>query len=177
MAIRHKSTLTGVCGMADQRKEHQYNIAVEWLGNRGAGTSDYRSYGREHSINAGDKPTIPGSSDPAFRGDAVRWNPEDLLVASLSACHKLWYLHFCSINGIAVLAYQDNAIGTMAEDTNGSGRFTGVVLSPRVTVRASDDAALAERLHHDAHAACFIANSVNFPVRHEPLIERQAEAL
>ena len=162
--------------MAKQGNEHHYNVAVEWLGNRGTGTSDYRSYGREHVISAGEKPTIPGSSDPAFRGDPARWNPEDLLVASLSACHKLWYLHFCSVNGIAVLAYQDNAIGTMAEDRGGSGRFTEVVLCPRVTVRASDDAALAERLHHDAHAACFIANSVNFRVRHEPSIERQADA-
>src|SRR3954470_11377049 len=79
--------------MAGTKGEHTYKVEVEWIGNRGTGTSDYRAYGRDHTINAGAKPIIPGSADPAFRGDAGRWNPEDLVVAALSACHKLWYLH------------------------------------------------------------------------------------
>jgi organic hydroperoxide reductase OsmC/OhrA len=157
---------------AGRNKEHVYQVAVEWTGNRGSGTSDYRAYGRDHTINAGAKPPILGSADPSYRGDANRWNPEDLVVAALSACHKLWYLHLCAINGIAVLAYRDQAIGTMQEDAaTGSGRMTGVVLHPHVTIRPGDDVALAKRLHEDAHAKCYVANSVNFPVEHQPLIE------
>jgi organic hydroperoxide reductase OsmC/OhrA len=156
--------------MVGGRGEYTYEVAVEWIGNRGTGTSDYRAYGRDHTISAGTKPPIPGSSDPAFGGDAARWNPEDLLVAALSACHKLWYLHLGTVNGITVVAYRDEAVGTMVEDATTGGRFTRVVLHPRVTVQAGDDKALAERLHGDAHAKCFVANSVSFPVEHEPVI-------
>ncbi|MCX8999170.1 OsmC family protein [Rhizobiaceae bacterium BDR2-2] len=143
--------------------DHHYAVKLVWTGNRGEGTANYRAYGRDHVVSASGKPDIPGSSDPAFRGDAARWNPEDLLVASLSACHKLWYLHFCAVNGIVVTAYEDDAEGTMVTDADGGGRFTGVTLKPVVTISAGDpEKALA--LHHDAHEKCFIANSVNFPV-------------
>jgi organic hydroperoxide reductase OsmC/OhrA len=151
-------------------KEHRYEVSVEWTGNRGSGTADYRAYGREHTISAPGKAAIAGSSDPAFRGDATSWNPEELLVAALSACHKLWYLHLCAVNGIAVIAYEDHATGTMVEEQDGGGRFSGVVLRPRVTIRRGDDAALAARLHHEAHEKCFIASSVRFPVEAEPAI-------
>lgn len=151
--------------------EHTYRVSVQWTGNQGTGTSGYRDYGRDHTISAGSKPEIPGSSDAAFRGDAARWNPEDLLVASASACHKLWYLHLCSDAGIAVLAYVDHAEGTMADNAQ-SGQFTRIVLRPQVTIRANDDAALAAHLHHTAHEKCYIANSVNFPIVCEPVIER-----
>lgn len=160
--------------MTASDRRHAYHVVVEWTGNRGTGTSDYRAYGRDHVIAAGAKPAIPGSSDPAFRGDAARWNPEDLLVASLSACHKLWYLHLCAVQGIAVLAYRDEAVGTMVEDAETGGRFTGVVLRPHVTVRPEDDLALAERLHAEAHAKCYVANSVNFPVTHRAVVVRAA---
>jgi organic hydroperoxide reductase OsmC/OhrA len=151
--------------------EHTYRVSVEWLGNKGSGTSGYRDYGRDHVIRSGAKPDIPGSSDAAFLGDAARWNPEDLLVAAASACHKLWYLHLCSDAGIAVLAYRDDAQGTMVDSAQ-EGRFTQIVLRPRVTIRAHDDPELAARLHHVAHEKCYIANSVNFPIRCEPVIER-----
>lgn len=150
--------------------EHQYAVQVEWLGNEGTGTSGYRAYGRNHAIRSGDKPEIPGSADPAFRGDATRWNPEDLLVAAASACHKLWYLHLCSDAGIVVEAYRDDAIGTML-DTPTDGRFTKIVLRPHVTLRAGSDAAKAAELHHTAHEKCYIANSVNFPIECEARIE------
>lgn len=158
--------------MDSANREHTYQVAIEWTGNRGMGTSDYRSYGREHLISAGKKPSIEGSSDSSFRGDVARWNPEDLFIASLSGCHQLWYLHLCAINGISVLAYSDEATGTMKEDTDRGGYFTHVLLRPRVKVRSTDDVDLAERLHMDAHHKCFIANSVNFPVEHEALVER-----
>lgn len=149
---------------------HHYAVTVTWTGNQGTGTSTYRSYSRDHLIEAGAKPAITGSSDPAFRGDPARWNPEDLLVASLSACHKLWYLGLCAEAGIVVLAYEDQAEGEMVEEHNGAGQFTSVVLRPKVTVAVTTDLDKARSLHHLAHQKCFIARSVNFPVSHEPQI-------
>lgn len=151
-------------------REHRYTLQLQWQGNRGSGTSAYAAYGREHRIRAPGKSDIAGSSDPAFRGDAARWNPEELLVASLSACHQLWYLHLAAEAGIVVLAYHDEPVGTMVEDADGGGRFTRVVLRPTVTIRAGDDAALARALHERAHALCFIARSVHFEVACEPVV-------
>jgi organic hydroperoxide reductase OsmC/OhrA len=151
-------------------REHRYRISVSWSGNLGTGTSAYRAYSRDHEIGAEGKPIIPGSSDPAFRGDASRWNPEELLVASLSACHKLWYLHLAAEEGIIVTAYIDRAEGVMEERPDGSGRFARVVLRPAVTVTAGSDPERAKALHHAAHEKCFIANSVSFPVACEPEI-------
>lgn len=151
-------------------KTHHYEVTVEWTGNQGQGTADYVSYGRDHEITASGKPSIPGSADPAFRGNATRWNPEDLLVASLSACHKLWYLHLCAVAGVVVMAYDDTAIGTMVEDPDKGGYFTEVTLRPKITITAQSDRDLAQSLHHQAHHKCFIANSVTFPVRCLPEI-------
>lgn len=151
-------------------REHRYAVAVEWTGNRGSGTSDYRAYARDHELRIAGKPTIPGSSDPAFRGDPGRWNPEELLVAALSACHKLWYLHLCADAGIVVTAYLDRAEGVMLEERDGSGRFTRVVLRPEVTLAPGSDPARAEAIHADVHAKCCLASSVNFPVACEPVI-------
>jgi organic hydroperoxide reductase OsmC/OhrA len=151
-------------------KLHHYRVTVTWTGNRGQGTRTYTAYGRDHVIEAAGKPAIPGSSDPAFRGDPARWNPEELLLASLSACHKLWYLHVCTVAGLNVLTYQDAAEATMIEDATGAGRFTQVILHPTITFAPGADLAKAEALHHDAHRHCFIANSVNFPVLCEPVL-------
>ena len=152
--------------------QHHYELTVEWTGNTGAGTAGYRAYERRHEITSptAGKPVIAGSSDPAFRGDRERWNPEELLVALLSACHQLWYLHLCTDAGIVVTAYVDRAEGVMTEEADGSGRFTSVVLHPVVTVAAGSDVERARALHNDAHALCYIARSVDFPVRHEPAI-------
>ncbi|GGD28295.1 OsmC family protein [Aureimonas glaciei] len=147
-------------------RTHRYATTVRWTGNRGTGTSAYGAYDRAHEISAAGKPTIAGSSDPAFRGDRARWSPEDLLLASLSACHQLWYLHLCSRDGVVVTAYEDAAEGEMAEGGDGGGRFVSVTLRPRVTLAAGADAGRAGVLHEEAHALCFIANSVNFPVGH-----------
>lgn len=155
-------------------REHRYTITVDWTGNLGSGTSDYRAYDRRHEIIAQGKPPIPASSDPAFRGDPARWNPEDLLVASLSSCHMLWYLHLCAVNRIVVTAYRDRAEGVMEEGADGGGRFASVTLMPVVTVKPGADLAQARALHHEAHAKCFIANSVNFPVGCQPDIQVEA---
>jgi organic hydroperoxide reductase OsmC/OhrA len=145
-------------------KLHRYETEVEWTGNDGAGTEGYKSYRRDHTVRSKGRPHIPGSSDPGFRGDPGRYNPEQLLVASLSACHMLWYLHLCAINGIAVHGYTDAAIGEMRENTDGSGEFVRVVLKPQVKIAKGADAAKAHALHEEANRLCFIARSVNFPV-------------
>jgi organic hydroperoxide reductase OsmC/OhrA len=150
--------------------KHHYEIAMQWTGNKGTGTSGYRDYARDHEITAPGKPTLAGSADRTFHGDASRWNPEDLLIAALSACHLLSYLHVCADAGVVVVAYTDHADGVMETAPNGSGRFQSVTLRPRVTVAGGSDVALARDLHHSAHSKCFIANSVNFPVENEPEI-------
>jgi organic hydroperoxide reductase OsmC/OhrA len=154
--------------MTSGTREHCYSITVDWSGNLGTGTSSYRAYSRDHEIRGKGKPYIHGSSDPTFRGDPSRWNPEELLVAALSACHKLWYLHLAAEQGIIVTAYTDQAEGVMEEQPDGSGRFTRVVLRPIVTVITGTDKVRASALHHVAHEKCFIANSVNFLVACEP---------
>jgi organic hydroperoxide reductase OsmC/OhrA len=155
-------------------KEHRYAVTVDWTGNQGSGTSAYTAYARSHEIRIAGKPAIPGSSDPSFRGDPARYNPEELLVASLSGCHMLWYLHLCSAAGIVVTRYLDRAEGTMIENPDGSGRFTSVVLRPGVTAKRGADLAKAHELHAVAHKMCFIASSMNFPVTHEPTIREEA---
>ncbi len=154
-------------------KQHRYAIKVTWAGNAGTGTKTYRGYDRTYEITAEGKPNILGSSDPAFRGDAQRWNPEELLVGSLSACHKLWFLGLCSQAGVVVTAYEDAAEGSMIEEANGAGRFQSVALRPHVTISAASDEAKAMELHHQAHAMCFIARSVNFPVTNNPSVTRE----
>lgn len=154
-------------------KQHNYSLHLSWTGNSGEGTKNYKSYRREYTIQSPGKPVIAGSSDPAFLGDPTRYNPEELLVASLSSCHMLWYLHLCSVNGIIVLSYTDDATGTMEENPDGSGQFTSVSLNPQVTVASSESESLqkADALHAEAHHLCFIARSVNFPVTLVPLID------
>jgi organic hydroperoxide reductase OsmC/OhrA len=155
----------------DVRRTHRYDLTVSWTGNRGGGTSGYRDYGRDHDVAAEGRPVIEGSSDPVFRGDKTRWNPELELVAALSQCHMLSYLHVCVTEGIVVTAYRDEPYGVMAETTDGGGHFTEVVLRPRVTVAAADMADKAQRLHEAASKKCFIASSVNFPVLHQPSVD------
>jgi len=150
-------------------KTHNYETTVTWTGNTGSGTSGYRDYERSHEICADGKPAIPGSSDPAFRGDPARWNPEELLVASLSQCHMLWFLHLCSAAGVVVTSYRDQPIGTMTETEDGGGHFTEIALRPEVGFAEPAQAARATELHKRAHELCFIANSVNFPVRCDPV--------
>jgi organic hydroperoxide reductase OsmC/OhrA len=152
-------------------RPHTYAVDLAWTGNRGEGTRSYRGYGRDHVLSAPGKPDIAGSADAAFLGDPARWNPEDLLLGALAACHQLWYLHLCADAGVAVVAYTDAATGRMEEAADGSGRFTEVVLRPRVRLAPGADAAKALTLHAKAARMCFIAASVAFPVRHEPVVE------
>ncbi len=149
--------------------QHRYRVDVDWTGNLGSGTQSYRGYERSHEIRVPGKPALAGSSDAAFRGDASRHNPEDLLVAALSSCHMLAYLHLAATAKVVVTAYSDAAEGMMETDADG-GRFVEVVLRPTVTISATSDAMKAAALHADAHHACFIASSVNFPVHCEPRI-------
>lgn len=151
-------------------KDHHYTIKVLWTGNKGQGTQSYTSYSRDHEISAiGKYNTVLGSSDPAFKGDVSRYNPEDLFLSSLTACHMLWYLHLCSENGITVVNYIDEATAIMKEDEAG-GKFNSVTLNPIVTITDETLIDLAEKLHKAANKMCFIANSCNFKVNHNPTI-------
>jgi organic hydroperoxide reductase OsmC/OhrA len=154
-------------GATGRDRSHTYAARVEWTGNDGVGTRDYRSYRRDHVIRVARKPDLLGSADPTFRGDPARHNPEELLLASLSACHLLWYLHLAAVAGIVVERYEDDAEGTLVVDPDGGGRFAEVRLRPRVWISAGDPER-ARAIHDAAHAKCFIASSVSFPVRHEP---------
>ncbi len=149
-------------------KQHQYNLTVKWTGNNGTGTSGYRAYERSHTVFVDGKTEIKGSSDPMFRGDSTKHNPEDLLIASLAACHMLMYLHLCVDAGVVVIDYTDHATGTMVLTTDGGGHFTEVTLNPMVTVTDEAMVEQANLLHEQANKLCFIANSVNFPVYHRP---------
>lgn len=153
---------------------HSYQTTVTWTGNQsGEGTTAYTAYGRDFVATVMGKPEIAGSADPAFRGDATGWNPEELLLAALSACHKLWYLHLCAVNGIKVLTYVDEASAVMTEGNEKMpGHFVSARLSPRITISQDSDPNKAHALHDQAHEACFIANSVNFPVHCSPDISR-----
>ena len=151
-------------------KTHTYTCALSWTGNTGRGTADYKAYSRNHVFTSPGKPDLPGSSDPAFRGDKSRYNPEELLVAAIASCHMLWYLHLCAVAGVVVVGYRDDPVGTMVEDVERGGYFTKVTLHPKVTIAAGNDAGKARELHGPAHAKCYIANSVNFPVACEPQI-------
>lgn len=149
--------------------DHDYAVRVEWTGNLGTGTDGYRSYSRENLVTADGKQPIEGSSDPAFRGDPARWNPEEFLLAALSQCHMLSYLHAAVNHGIVVTAYTDDAVAVMRQTSDGGGHFTSATLRPVVTI-ASGDPELAQSLHAEASDKCFIARSVNFPVGHEPTV-------
>jgi len=147
--------------------EHHYQARLVWDGNRGEGTKTYASYGREYRVVVDSKPELQGSADPVFRGDAMRWNPEDLFLASISSCHLLTYLALCARNGVQVLEYEDRAEGLMKEDGKGGGRFEEVVLRPRVVVAGADQVDRALELHTRAHELCFIANSCSVPIHHQ----------
>ena len=148
--------------------DHAYDVTVTWTGNLGDGTSHYRAYRRHHTVTTSGRPDLLGSADPTFHGDRERWNPEQLLLAALAQCHMLSYLHVCVNEGVVVTGYTDTATGSMTTDPDGSGRFTEAVLHPRVTVVEPSMVEAATRAHHRAHELCFIANSVSFPVRHDP---------
>lgn len=166
---RHLLLLKQEIWLRSFMKEHNYEVKTEWTGNEGNGTRDYKSYNRNHKIISNGKyGEIKGSSDPSFLGDRTRYNPEDLFLSSLSACHMLWYLHLCSVHKIIVTEYVDHATGVMEETDNGSGKFTRVTLHPKVVITNLNRITKANQLHEEANKMCFIANSCNFKIEHKP---------
>jgi len=152
------------------RGTHHYKLNIKWTGNNGTGTSHAAAYERSHTMSVKGKPEILCSSDPAFRGDNTKYNPEEFMVAALSSCHMLWYLHLCADAGIVIVNYEDNPEGTMVEASgNDRGRFTEVTLNPVITITDGKLQELAHSLHEKAHEKCFIANSCNFPIHHKPV--------
>jgi organic hydroperoxide reductase OsmC/OhrA len=151
-------------------KKHSYHTNLTWTGHTEKVPS-FKRHNRSYVLEIEGKPPVLGSSDPEFRGDRSRWNPEDLLVAALSSCHHLFFMYLCGQAGIEVLGYEDRAEGTMEENPDGSGQFSAVTLRPKVRLAPGSDVKVAELIHHASHEKCFIARSVNFPVRNEPTFE------
>lgn len=152
-------------------KKHQYTVQVEWTGNKGEGTKNYKAYSRNHTVQArGKYDKIHASSDPSFLGDATKYNPEELFLAAIANCHMLWYLHLCASNNIIVIDYTDNPVAIMEESKDGSGKFTEATLYPTVTITDEKQIVKATHLHTEAHKMCFIANSCNFQIKHKPTI-------
>ena len=152
-------------------RTHQYRLNTTWVGNLGSGTSAYTAYSRDYELSSSTKATpIPGSSDPAFRGDAGRYNPEELLLGAISSCHMLWVLHLCADAGISITEYSDEATGEMVEHPDGSGEFTAVLLRPRMVVTDAARVAEAVAMHDRAHHLCCLARSMAFPVKHQPQV-------
>jgi len=154
-------------------KQHHYSLNITWTGNKGTGTSNYRAYERSHTISLANKIDILGTSDTAFNGDQTKHSPEDLFLASIAACHMLWYLYLCAEAGIVVTAYTDNAKGVMVQSSDGGGYFTEVTLYPAITLSDEGKVEKATALHHIAHKRCYIANSCNFPIYHQPTFKIQ----
>lgn len=150
-------------------KDHHYNATITWTGNTGKGTADLKSYERDHIIVVEGKPAIPGTSEVSVKANKVRYNPEELLLSAVSACHMLWYLFLCAENGIVVTSYVDKSSGTMHNTPDGGGRFTGITLQPEITIAGEADEATLADLHHRANNLCYIANSCNFPIHHKPI--------
>lgn len=160
-----------------ETRAHRYLLDLTWTGDRGGGTTDPRSYARDYEVQVGDRPALRCSADAAFRGDGSRYNPEELLLAAVSSCHLLSYLYACATNGVVVVGYTDQPVGTMVERPDGSGAFTEVLLRPQVTVADAGTVDVALRLHDEAHRTCFICGSLNFPVRHEATIHTHQPAV
>lgn len=157
-------------------KKHFYKAKINWTGNLGTGTSEYKAYSRNHEVTGdGGKEKILASADPVYRGEASRYNPEELVVAAIAGCHMLWYLHLCADAGVIVVDYEDEASGTLTENVNGNGKFSEVTINPKVTISRESNAETAGKLHDKAHKFCFIANSMNFPVNFEPTIVFESE--
>ncbi len=150
-------------------KHHGYRATVTWTGDKGQGTTDYKSYGRDHEITVDGKPNLAGSADAAFRGDASRWNPEDSLLGAISACHMLWFLHLATESGWIVRSYVDDATAEMQINPDGSGQFVSARLHPRVEI-SQGDVSLSDEIHHRAHEMCFIARSLNFEIECAPTV-------
>ncbi len=151
---------------------HYYSIRTVWTGNLGQGTKTYSGYSRNHEWSGAEKyAAILGSSDPGFRGDRTRYNPEELLVMSLSSCHMLWMLHLLADAGIVITEYSDEASGTMMTHPDGAGEFVEVTLRPLMKLEDPRRTEEALKLHEKAHEKCFIARSVKFRVGIEPRVE------
>jgi organic hydroperoxide reductase OsmC/OhrA len=152
------------------KKQHNYKLDIKWTGNQGTGTTNYKDFERSYTIQIENKTPILGSSDPEFRGDRTKHNPEELLLAAVSSCHMLWYLHLCSESKIVVTNYLDHATAILQETENGNGKFTSITLYPMVTVTEKSMIEKATELHTKANEFCFVANSLNFKVEHVPII-------
>jgi organic hydroperoxide reductase OsmC/OhrA len=143
-----------------------FTTHLDWSGSVKGAARDPATYSRDLEVSIASA-SLPMSAAASYRGDASRANPEQLFVASLSACQALTYLYVAAKRGIVVVAYTDDAEGHLAL-VDGRIRVARVNLRPRITLEAGTDEAQARELVEKAHHDCFIAASVSAQVRIEP---------
>jgi organic hydroperoxide reductase OsmC/OhrA len=141
----------------------EHRITLDW--SRGDAAFTYEAYPRDHSITFKNGAPVIFSAAPAYRGDAGKGDPEDMLVAALSSCHMLSFLAIAAKKKVTVDLYQDEAVGFLEND-GGKWWMTRVILRPKIVCNA--DAATLDEIHHLAHHACFIANSVKTEIQVQP---------
>ena len=149
-------------------KEQVFKASLAWqpMGKK----FSYKEYSRFYLVRSEGKADFMATAAPEYFGSKYHYNPEDMLVVALSACHMLTYLAFAANSKIEVLSYEDDASGTLAEEGK-VVKFKEVILRPKIKITAASDKNKAAELHDKAHHGCFIANSVNFAVKVEPVFE------
>jgi len=152
---------------------HEYRAQVDWQRDEREAFTDNR-YHRGHRLRFDGGADVPGSSAPSSvplpYSDPAAIDPEEMFVASLASCHMLWFLGLAAKQKLKVDRYLDDAVGVMEPNAEGRMAVTLVTLRPRVwfSGQPQPDAAALQALHHEAHEACYIANSVKAEVRCEP---------
>ena len=147
---------------------HLFKVALNWIKKEPQTDSSTRIYTKSHHISIEGKPDLEVSAAKAFKGDPNLYNPEDLLLSSLTSCHMMSYLYCCMQYKIEVISYQDHSEATLQVNPDGSGKIVKVDLFPEIIISNSSQIELALSLHKKANELCFIANSCNFPVYHHP---------
>ncbi len=145
---------------------HLFKVALNWIKKESKMDSSTRIYTKSHHISIEGKPDLEVSAAKAFKGDPNLYNPEDLLLSSLTSCHMMSYLYCCAQHKIEVISYQDHSEATLQVNPDGSGKIVKVDLFPEIIISDSSQTELALSLHKKANELCFIANSCNFPVYH-----------
>ncbi|MGV0996986.1 OsmC family protein [Empedobacter falsenii] len=145
---------------------HLFKVALNWIKKESKMDSSTRIYTKSHHISIEGKPDLEVSAAKAFKGDPNLYNPEDLLLSSLTSCHMMSYLYCCAQHKIEVISYQDHSEATLQVNPDGSGKIVKVDLFPDIIISDSSQIELALSLHKKANELCFIANSCNFPVYH-----------
>lgn len=150
--------------------QHSFKAHLSWQKHPQAGDINLRRQLKNHTVQIEGKETLHLSAAKAFKGDSNLLNPEDLLLSSLMSCHMLSYLYVCGQHQIEVVNYEDSAEAFLEVYEDGSGKIVKVILNPIVGLKDASQAEIAMSLHGEARKLCFIANSCNFEMVHQPKV-------